>query len=75
MDDTLKDTGSLVQWHVEDGVGHIVLNRPNAANALDSATGLALAEAIGRAADADIGAVLIGSTGRQFCAGGDIAEF
>ena len=75
MDDTRQDTGSLVQWHVEDGVGHIVLNRPNAANALDSATGHALAQAISCAADADIGAVLISSIGRQFCAGGDIAEF
>jgi 2-(1,2-epoxy-1,2-dihydrophenyl)acetyl-CoA isomerase len=66
---------ALVQWRVEDGVGHIVLNRPAAANALNSAAGLALADAIGRAARADIGAVLLSSTGKQFCAGGDIAEF
>ncbi|HVR48248.1 MAG TPA: enoyl-CoA hydratase-related protein [Pseudorhodoferax sp.] len=66
---------ALVRWHVEDGVGHIVLNRPQAANALNSAAGLALADAIGQAARADIGAVLLSSTGRQFCAGGDIAEF
>ncbi|WP_326543330.1 enoyl-CoA hydratase/isomerase family protein [Pseudorhodoferax sp.] len=66
---------ALVRWHVEDGVGHIVLNRPAAANALNSAAGLALADAIGQAARADIGAVLLSSTGRQFCAGGDIGEF
>lgn len=66
---------ALVRWHVEDGVGHIVLNRPHAANALNSAAGLALADAIGQTARADIGAVLLSSTGRQFCAGGDIAEF
>ncbi|RCW69416.1 enoyl-CoA hydratase/isomerase family protein [Pseudorhodoferax soli] len=66
---------ALVQWHIEDGVGHIVLNRPAAANALNSAAGRALADAIDQASRADIGAVLLSSTGRQFCAGGDIGEF
>lgn len=64
-----------VLWRAEDGVGHIVLNRPEAANTLDSATGLALCDAIDKATRADIGAVLISSTGKQFCAGGDIDEF
>lgn len=64
-----------VLWRIEDGVGHIVLNRPDAANALDSEAGEALAEAIDQATRADIGAVLISSTGKQFCAGGDINEF
>ncbi|MGB3070799.1 MAG: enoyl-CoA hydratase-related protein [Ottowia sp.] len=64
-----------VLWRVEEGVGHIILNRPDAANALDSATALAFGQAIEQAARADIGAVLISSTGKQFCAGGDIREF
>lgn len=64
-----------VIWHVEGGVGRIILNRPQAANVIDSATGLSLAAAIARAATSDIGALLISSRGRLFCAGGDINEF
>lgn len=64
-----------VLWRVEDGVGHIVLNRPDAANALDVAAGRALSDVIWQASRADIGAVLISANGRQFCAGGDIREF
>jgi len=66
---------AAVLWHVENGVGHITLNRPDAANALDLAAAQAFADAVGQAARADIGAVLIASRGRQFCAGGDIREF
>jgi len=73
--DTSPSDASPVRWHVEEGVGHIVMNRPGAANALDLRTGVTLAEAIARIAAADVGAVLISSTGRQFCAGGDIGEF
>ena len=68
-------TSPSVLWRVEDGIGHIVLNRPEAANALDSAAGKALADAIMQATRADIGAVLISANGKQFCAGGDIREF
>ena len=64
-----------VLWHIEGGVGHIVLNRPDAANAIDSASARSLAGAIVQAAHADIGAVLISARGKQFCAGGDIKEF
>ena len=64
-----------VLWQVEDGVGHIVLNRPDAANALDGVTVRRLADVIAQAARADVGAVLISARGRQFCAGGDIREF
>ncbi|MCL1962402.1 MAG: enoyl-CoA hydratase-related protein [Desulfovibrionaceae bacterium] len=64
-----------VLWRVENGVGHIVLNRPDAANALNNATAHDLADAVAQAARADIGAVLISARGRQFCAGGDIREF
>jgi len=64
-----------VLWQIEDGVGHIVLNRPEAANALDSAASRQLADTVAQAARADIGAVLISARGRQFCAGGDIRQF
>jgi 2-(1,2-epoxy-1,2-dihydrophenyl)acetyl-CoA isomerase len=68
-------TTSPILWHTENGVGHIVLNRPDAANALDLAAAQRLAEVIAQAARADVGAVLISSHGKQFCAGGDINEF
>lgn len=64
-----------VLWRVERGVAHITLNRPQAANALDSAFARELGAAIEAVAQADIGAVLLSSTGKQFCAGGDIQEF
>jgi len=65
----------LVLWRVADGVGHIVLNRPDGANAISTPFAEALAAAIAQAASADIGAVLLSATGKQFCAGGDINEF
>jgi len=68
-------TQAPVLWHVEDGVGHITLNRPEAANALDSITAQALGDAVVEATRADIGAVLVAAAGKQFCAGGDIKEF
>lgn len=65
----------LIQWRVESGVGHIVMNRPDAANAVNSALAAQLVAAIEKAATSDIGAVLLSSNGKQFCAGGDINEF
>lgn len=66
---------SLVLWRVEDGVGHITLNRPDAANAMNTALAKQLGVAIDAACTADIGAVLLSSNGKQYCAGGDINEF
>jgi 2-(1,2-epoxy-1,2-dihydrophenyl)acetyl-CoA isomerase len=65
----------FVLWRVEDGVGHITLNRPDAANAMNADAARQLAAVIDVACKADIGAVLLSSTGKQFCAGGDINEF
>lgn len=64
-----------ILWHAEDGVGHIVLNRPEAANAMNTVCGRQLADAVAQAARADVGAVVVSSHGRQFCAGGDIDQF
>lgn len=66
---------SLVTWHTEDGVGHIVLNRPDAANAIDMAMARALTAAIAQAVQSDVGAILLSANGKQFCAGGDINAF
>lgn len=66
---------TLVQWSVEDGVGHIVLNRPDAANALNMACAQAIGDAVAQASRAHVGAILLSANGKQFCAGGDIHEF
>jgi len=64
-----------VLWQVQNGVGHIVLDRPNGANALSLPMARQLAAAVLQAAQSDVGAVLISARGKQFCAGGDIREF
>jgi 2-(1,2-epoxy-1,2-dihydrophenyl)acetyl-CoA isomerase len=71
----MNDSAEQVLWHVEEGVGHLVLNRPEAANSIDLPMARRLAEAIEVAASADVGAVLLSARGRQFCAGGDIDAF
>ncbi|MBO9355752.1 enoyl-CoA hydratase/isomerase family protein [Bordetella petrii] len=71
----MTQTQSPVLWRVDHGVGHIVLNRPEAANAIDAPFAQAFADAVSQAARADIGAVLLSSTGKQYCAGGDINAF
>lgn len=67
---------ALVQWSVHgDGVGHLVLNRPDAANALNTACAQAIGDAVEQASRANVGAILLSANGKQFCAGGDIREF
>ncbi len=65
----------LVLWRSEGGVGHITFNRPHAANAINTPLAQQFAAAVEAAARADVGAVLLSSTGAQYCAGGDIQEF
>lgn len=67
-------TGLLVDR--EDGIAIATFNRPAALNALDTATRLALVEALARlAGDASISAVVITGAGeRGYCAGQDIRE-
>lgn len=66
----------LVRFSVDDGVGHLELNRPGAANALDLPLAYALREAVSRAAeDERVRAVLVAGAGKRFCAGGDVASF
>lgn len=65
----------LLSLHA-DGVAHIELNRPDAANGLD----LALLRALHQAAvqvhgDGRVRAVLITGRGKHFCAGGDVHTF
>lgn len=71
------DTGTTdVLGEVRDGVGRIVLNRPERRNALtpDMLGGLAALLAEMESAD-DVGAVLLTGAGPAFCAGGDVKAF
>ncbi|MGW5239208.1 enoyl-CoA hydratase/isomerase family protein [Monashia sp. NPDC004114] len=57
-----------------DGVAHVELNRPEAANAVDLTTARALREAVESAGHAEAAyAVLLTGAGKRFCAGGDLA--
>lgn len=59
-----------------DGVGEIVLARPDRRNALDYAAVLELVASLRELEDDEAtGAVLVHGEGRSFCAGGDLAEF
>lgn len=63
-------------YEVRDGVARITLNRPNAANALDLQMSKDLMYAALEAdEDASVRAVVIGATGKMFCAGGDLGAF
>ena len=67
---------ALVEYCATDGVAHLRLNRPDAANAFDLDTTRELAAAVARAAEDDgVRAVLVTGAGPRFCAGGDVASF
>ncbi len=65
-----------ILYHVDNGVAHVVLNRPEKLNALGMGPGsnrVELAEALEQAdADPDVGTILVSAAGRAFCAGGDM---
>lgn len=66
---------ALLALHA-DGVAHIRLNRPDAANGLDMAMLKGLHEVVTRVhGDGRVRAVLITGEGRNFCAGGDVHTF
>lgn len=67
---------SAVSYSVADGIAHLELNRPEAANTIDMALAVALGEAAERAAQDDaVRAVLLTGAGARFCGGGDISTF
>jgi enoyl-CoA hydratase len=60
---------------VADGVGLLVLDRPDQLNALSSAVAAALGARVAElAAAADVRAIVVAGEGKAFCAGADIAE-
>ncbi|NUS11203.1 MAG: enoyl-CoA hydratase [Streptomyces sp.] len=64
-----------VLYEVSDGLATVTLNRPEAMNALDTATKVALRDALQEAAaDQAVRAVLLTATGKAFCVGQDLKE-
>lgn len=63
-----------VQYDLADGVATITLNRPDAMNSLTVETKIALREAVERARDDAVRAVVLAGAGRAFCAGQDLHE-
>lgn len=64
-----------VRFEAGGSVANIVLDRPEASNAMDVPATLALREAIDQASDDQYGAVLISGEESRFCGGGDVASF
>jgi len=66
---------ALVQYSVHDGLAAIVLDRPNASNALNRALKEQLRDALTQTgSDESVRAVLITGAGKHFCVGQDLAE-
>src|SRR5699024_11243827 len=65
---------SEIQAHLDEGVLHITLNRPDALNSLNASMHQALQRAFDRAQNTDVRAVLLTGSGRGFCAGQDLGE-
>lgn len=64
-----------IAWGVEEGIGRIVLKRPERANAIGARSSRALVQAIDEVLAGKPRAILLTGEGRVFCAGGDIDEF
>ena len=64
-----------MEWSVDQGVGTLLLNRPEQHNALGAANASALAQAIDEVLNAQPRVIVIKARGPIFCAGGDIHEF
>ncbi len=62
-----------IRYEVTDGVALVMLNRPEARNALDLAMRAELGEVVARVRDDDaVRAVVIAGAGGSFCSGGDL---
>ena len=62
-----------INFSVSDGIGHLELNRPEAANTVNMALAHGLHEAAIAAANSDnVRVVLMTGAGKRFCGGGDI---
>jgi 2-(1,2-epoxy-1,2-dihydrophenyl)acetyl-CoA isomerase len=67
---------ATLEFDIRDGVAHVTLNRPEAANAIDLELAQELLRAVLRCdEDPDVRAVLISGAGDMFCVGGDLKSF
>jgi len=65
-----------IKFDLRDGVAHLTLNRPDAANAISLELSQELYDAMLRCdEDRAVRAVLIAGSGKMFCAGGDLKAF
>jgi 2-(1,2-epoxy-1,2-dihydrophenyl)acetyl-CoA isomerase len=72
---TCSATGRVEYW-CEDSIFHIVLSRPERANAIDRAMAAELRVVVEACAASEaVRAVLVTARGCHFCVGGDLAEF
>ncbi|CAN5283316.1 enoyl-CoA hydratase-related protein [soil metagenome] len=68
-------TDPPVRYRVTDSVATITLDRPDAMNSLDTATKVALRDALSEAAgDGSVRCVVLTGNGRAFCVGQDLRE-
>lgn len=66
----------LVLLDIEDGIARLRLNRPEASNALNRDLFIALVDAVHTLQREDsVRVVLLSGEGKNFCGGGDVAEF
>ncbi len=66
----------FVLLNKEDGIGTIILNRPDALNALGGKMREEIFAALESAvADSEVRVIVITGAGKAFCAGGDVREF
>ena len=69
-------TFSTLKLEIDDGLARLTLDRPDAANTLNMAMGEDLMNAgIALSEDKRVRAVLLTSSGKMFCAGGDLNAF
>ncbi len=72
----MTDTSAPVLLEVRDGIAHLTLNRPEVSNALSGDLLTALVQAITDIqGDPSVRCVLFTGRGKNFCGGGDVAEF
>ena len=65
-----------ILFDLRDGVAHLTLNRPDAANAINLESSQELYDAMLRCdEDPAVRAVLVAGSGKMFCAGGDLKSF
>jgi enoyl-CoA hydratase/carnithine racemase len=66
---------SVVQHAIADGIGHITLNRPERMNAVTTELARQLEDALSDLSRAPaVNVIVIRGAGKNFCAGGDVAE-